>query len=979
MIKRLAAWTFLLFLAGMSPSAVLAAEQMPALEGDLLPTGARMTPLAAPGAHLQDLDPGLADNPQFRADHANAMAIGPDGKTLLVLTGGYNLTYGPAGKIAEQSNEYVFVYDISGNVPRKRQVLTLANSFLGLAWAPDGQRFFASGGPDDQVAVFARKNGQFTPDGAYRLGHKAGLGHGSRPVAAGLAVDPVSRRLLVANYENDSVTLIDLTQRRQLAERDLRPGKSDPAQSGVAGGEYPIQVCWQSPHKAYVSSQRDREIVVLAIEEDAIRIQSRIKTAGQPTALLVNRDGSRLFAAEDNSDSVVAIDTASDAVVEEIPTVAPADLFQNDSGLRGASPNALALSTDQRSLLVTNGGSNALAVIALGPAAGNLPPAEKNKAEDDDDDDDIKPLPDAATAKSRVVGLIPTGWYPSAVAVRPDGRRIYVANAKSPSGPNSGGCRDTLAIAAATPPCRVNNRYIWQLEKANLLSFPPPGPAALAHLTWQVAANNHFAVATDHERHRQVMDALRQHIKHVIYVIKENRTYDQVLGDLDRGNGDPRLVLFPASLSPNHHALASRFVTLDAFFASGEVSNSGWLWSTSARTTDFTEKTGPIAYANRGFGYDWEGVNRGVNVGLADPQKRNAADPDHPDDPDLLPGTADIAAPDGPNGDVGTGALWDSAIRAGLSLRNYGFYLDLEHATKDGPHAVPLLREPAKDGVTVALPTKAALMGNTDPYYRGFDLRLPDFWRIREWEREFDGFTAQGSLPQLMLVRLPNDHFGNFANALDGVNTVETQMADNDYALGRLVERVANSPFKDDTLILSVEDDAQDGADHVDAHRTLAFAAGPMVRQGVVVSTPYNTVNLLRTIEDILGLSPMGLNDGLAEPMADLFDPALTTWSYKAQVPPLLRRSQLPLPTGDGDNATDDCFTAPGHDMAYWDGAMRGQNFLAEDHLDTGRFNAALWAGMKGGQIPPAGRDGTDLSRDRATLLAAARAACTSK
>ncbi|HXP97951.1 MAG TPA: phosphoesterase [Telmatospirillum sp.] len=978
-MKRFGLLAFLFVAILVSPPSI-AAERKPLLTGDLLPTGAWITPLAAPGADLQALDPDLPGNPQFRADHAVAMAQSPDGKTLLLLTSGFNLTYGPAGKIAEQSNEYIFVYDIEGDIPRKRQVLTLPNSFLGLAWAPDGQRFFVSGGIDDRVAVFTRRDASFEPDGAYALGHKAGVGRGVKPMAAGLAVDPLSRRLLVANYENDSVTLIDLAQRRQLAERDLRPGKIDATQSGIAGGEYPIQIRWQSSRKAYVSSQRDREIVVLAIDGTAITVQSRIKTSGQPTAMDINRDGSRLFAVLDNSDSVVAIDTATDSIIEEIPTVAPATLFKNSEELRGASPNQLALSPDQRSLLVTNGGTNSLAVIALGPVAGNLPVPAKNKADDDDDDDDAPAAANgAAPPKSRVVGLIPTGWYPSAVAIRADGRRIFVANAKSPAGPNAGGCRDTLATTETHSPCRANNRYIWQLEKAGLMSLPPPKPAALAQLTWQVAANNHFPGFADHGHNQQVMDAVRQRIKHIIYVIKENRAFDQVLGDLEMGNGDPRLVLFPASLSPNHHALARRFVTLDAFFASGEVSNSGWLWSTSARTTDFTEKAAPILYAGRGLTYDWEGVNRGVNVGLASQRDRKEANPDNPDDADLLPGTADIAAPDGPHGETGAGALWDSAARAGLSLRNYGFYVDLERTTTDGPHAVPLLRQPAADGVTVAMPTKAALMGNTDPYYRGFDLRLPDFWRIREWEREFDGFIAKGSLPQLMLVRLPNDHFGNFANAIDGVNTVELQMADNDYALGRLVERVAGSPFKDDTLILSVEDDAQGGADHVDAHRTLAFAAGPTVRQGVVISTPYNTVNLLRTIEDILGLSPMGLNDGLAEPMADLFDPASTGWDYQAQVPPLLRRSQLPLPAGGPSEATADCFAAPGHDAAYWESVMRGQNFMVEDHLDTERFNAALWTGMKGGQIPPANRNGADLSGDRAALLAAARAACGSK
>jgi len=245
---------------------------------------------------------------------------------------------------------------------------------------------------------------------------------------------------------------------------------------------------------------------------------------------------------------------------------------------------------------------------------------------------------------SRVVGLIPTGWYPNAVAVSGDSGRLVVANGKSPPGANRGACRDSLSLApGALAACTGRNQYVWQLEKAGLLSLPLPSPPALARLTLQVAHNNNFPALRRRETEDAAMAFLRTRIRHVVYVVKENRTYDQILGDLEIGNGDPALALLPENLSPNHHALARGFVTLDDFYDSGESSNTGWSWSTAARTNDFTEKTAPVNYAVRGLQYDAEGLNRLVNVGIADPAARRAANPATPDDADLLPGTVPCA------------------------------------------------------------------------------------------------------------------------------------------------------------------------------------------------------------------------------------------------------------------------------------------------------------------------------------------------
>jgi YVTN family beta-propeller protein len=922
--------------------------------GEALPTGQRLTPTAASDARFEALDPGLPDFPDYRAGQAVALALSPDGATLLVQTSGYNRLADRAGRrAAGASSDYVFVYDVAAGAPRQRQVIKLANSFQGIAWYPDGSGFAVSGGVDDTVHGFSRTAEGFAETlPLIALGHKAGLGLGTKPLAAGIALSADGTRLLVANYQNDSVSLVDLGARRVLHELDLRPGKLDARQQGVPGGEFPRTLAWASASKAYVASERDREIVILAVAEDRLAVTGRVKLPGQPTALLLDRRG-RLFVAEDNSDSVAVIDTAEDQVGAEVSVIAPPELLANPRRLKGAGPNALALSPDEQTLFVSLGGLNAVAVVSLVPA----PSAPRAG-----DDDDKRP------AGPRVIGLVPTGWYPTGVTTGRGGDRLYIVNGKSNAGPNPGACRDTAASAfGSLASCIARNRYIWQLEHAGLLSQPMPQARELARLTWQVAANDNFTASRRKSRHDARMAYLRRRIKHVIYVVKENRSYDQLFGDLARGNGDPRLVLFGAALTPNHHRLARKFVTLDAFFDSGETSNNGWLWTTAARSIDFMEKEAPINYGGRGLQYDSEGLNRGVNVALP-PDQRPLADPDE------LPGTADVAAPDAADGTAGAGYLWDAALKAGLSLRNYGFFGDFTIYDPRRPDTVPLIRDPFAERRVVFSATKTALAPVSDPYYRGFDLRFPDVWRIKEWQRDVADLAARSAMPALMLVRLPNDHFGNFGEGIDGVGTVETQMADNDYALGLLAETVAKSPYAKDTLIFVVEDDAQNGADHVDAHRSIALVLGPYVRRGALVSERYTTVSLLRTIEDILGIPPLGLNDGLAEPMSEVFEERARPWSYDAVVPAILMTTELPVPRGRSElPASGGCGTLPPRDADYWLARLGDQDYSSEDRLDTERFNAELWRGRKM-EAPPPPAGGQDLRRGRPALLAAFRA-----
>jgi len=942
-----------------SPAPVsLAGAALAVRSHEVLPTGMTITPLAPRGASFFPLQPHLRDFPNFIAGQPVTLALSPDGKTLLVLTSGYNRNDGPNGRWDRAaSNEYVFVYDVTHSTPRPLQVLQIPNTFDGIAWNPAGSAFYVSGGDNDDIHVFERSAGRWSEAGPpIRLEHRRGLGIHVKPVAAGLAVTADGRRLLVANFENDSVSLVDLLQRRKIAELDLRPGIINPRDRGIPGGEYPFWVVIHG-HRAWVSCPRDRQIVVLDLSP-ALRVVHRIAVPGQPNRMILNHDASRLFAALATDDTIAVIDTRTSRVIEEIPTTAPRSVFPNPEQLKGSNPNALALSPDGKTLYVTNGGTNSVAVISLAAAA-----AEKRRP---------------ATPLDPIEGLIPTAWYPDSIAVSPGGRMLYVVNTRSDPGPNPRGCRAKYSRSTPYVPCGAANQYILQLSKGGLWSIPMPDRAELASLTHQVAQNEHFRPSPRLRAADQKMAFLRRHIRHVIYIVKENRSYDQVLGDLPEGNGDPRLTLFPQPITPNFHQLALDFVDLDNTDASGDVTGDGWNWSTAARASQMVENTVPLEYAGRGLSYDFQGTNRNINVGFATLAERRAANPETPDDPNLLPGTADVAAPDGPGGQAGTGYLWNDALRAHLTLRNYGCFSDrARYAMRpSNPAYIPPLRNPFASRTRVDFPTKAALMAVTDPYYRSFDQAFPDYWRYREWDREFQLFVKHHDLPALEMVWLPHDHLGSFDTAIDGVDTVETEIADNDYAAGLMVQQVAHSPYRDDTLIFIIEDDAQNGPDHVDAHRTTAYIIGPYVKQHAVVSTHYTTVNMLRTIEDVLGIGPMGINDDVLSPMAGVFTTTPKPWTYTAIVPAILRTTRLPLPPPRQarlavPSENSGAFAHPLHSAAYWAAATRGFDFAVEDDLNTPLFNRILWKGLMGPAVPyPTVRNGRDLRHHRKLLLA---------
>jgi YVTN family beta-propeller protein len=917
-------------------------------------TGQYITPHTTPGAHFNPLITGLADNPTYRAGNAMNTALSPDGKTLLVVTSGYNLLNYTSGPNAGQgepadSTEYVFVYDTSTprNVrnPVPAQVLQIPNSFAGLVWSPDGTKFYVAGGISDDVMVFSQANGSWAQSSSIALGHTSfgaafsgtpyaalgaflynGIGFEEPSSAAGLAITPDGATLLVANIYNDSVSAISTASGSVLWEYDLRPYKNTPAAAGTAGGESPFAIAIKgtpaSGYSAYVTSVRDREVVVLpvAATPPAAGTLVRIALPGSPNQLVLSHDQTRLYVAQDNSDNVAVIDTASNSVIEEIDAIAPPGLLNTAERYTGAATNSVALSPDNSVLYATNGGANDVAVIPL-----------------------------SGPAPHSVAGLIPTGWYPHSVTVSADGKNLYVVNGKSDPG------HDRMYETGAA------NQYVEQLEHAGFLAVPVPTASDLAAATLQVAANNSYTLAPNATA-TATMAALHAVIKHVIYIIKENRTFDQILGDLHNGsNGAPALTMYGKAITPNFHALASNFVTLDNFLCSGEVSGDGWAWSTEARESDFGVKTIPMNYANRGSSNDSEGSNRIIDVGIS----LSARLSDYPSlgntslyailssvfpggTVNLLPGTNDDFATDGPEGTPEQqGYLWDAALRAGLSVRDYGFFNDIvRYNIPVSIGGVPLIENPAATSTTVAWPTNPTLAPTIDPYFRGFDNAFPDTWRWEEWNREFQLYVAGNNLPTLSLVRFMHDHTGNFDTAAAGINTPDLQQADNDYAVGKLVETVANSPYASSTLIFVLEDDSQDGPDHVDAHRSTAYVVGPYVKQKAIVSTQYSTINMLRTIEDILGIDHLNLNDATQPPMADMFDLTQTSWSYTAVASPLLTGTGLqPLLPASAKSAAA---MKPAHDAAWWSAHTKGYDWSSEDRIPADEYNRVQWEGLKG-------------------------------
>jgi YVTN family beta-propeller protein len=947
---------------GLSAALVTLALSLPAradLQAQQLATGQLITPTAPHGAVQQYLNPHLAAYPNFIAGEAVRSQLSPDGKTLAVLTAGQNSLYKSDGTVdSAASTQFLFIYDVSGSHrgnPLLKQVIQQTNAHVGLVFSPDGKTLYAAGGKDDAVYAYSNVGGTWTLAATLALNHGTkGIGVSVAPNAAGLAVSADGKTLVVANNYNDSISVIDTATGTVRYEHDLRPFfTGNEGTNGGVGGTFPFGVAIKDNKVAYVSSDRDREVVVVDISSaTAGHLITRIKLDGNALGMTLDASGKRLYVAQDNADQVAVIDTASNSVIAKIDARAPQGVIDgnghHDGRVTGAATFSVTLSPDGQTLYAVNSAANSIAVI---PLQGDC-------------------------ASYKVAGLIPTAYEPHDITFSRDGRTMYIVNGKSVTGPNPGHLSSQTANitsfmypggnTAAAAAARASNQYQFQLERASLVAAPVPSNGQLAQLTQQVAQNNFYRAESDHDR--ATMAFLNRRIKHVIYIIKENRTFDQILGDLNNGaNADESLVQFDKTITPNFHNIATQFVTLDNFNDPGDGSMDGWSWSLQARVTNTETITQQINYAavNRGLSYESEGTNRSVPVNYATVAERDAAAgapgttnysaataglPGGTDN--VLTGTGNHASSDAPYGEQ-LGYIFDAVLQAGGTVRNYGTLVN--NIGSIGTAAAPI-SDPFTSGVVQVAPLKPSLAALTDLYFRGYDNNYPDLWRFNEWKREFDQFAANGGLPNLSLVRFSHDHMGNFSTALAGVNTPETQQADDDLAVGRLVETVAASRYAKDTLIIVVEDDCQDGPDHVDSHRATAYMVGPYVKQGAVVNTHYSQINAIRTIEDILGTAHMNLNTAYQPPMTDVFDThASGAWTFASQASTVLATTTLAMETngGLGVQYASGALVKPKHDAQYWAKATAGFDFSDADRVPPLRFNRVLWKGLKGSKPYP--------------------------
>jgi len=693
------------------------------------------------------------------------------------------------------------------------QTLIQPAAFLGIGFSRDGSELFVSGGNDDTIFCYSWRDGTATLERKIVLAEKAPEKPGSR-YPAGLAVSRAGNYLYVAENVGDSLAVVDLTTSKVVQR--------------FPTDHYPYAVEAAANGKVYVSAWAADTVAEFQTKPDGLLApHGKLKVGPRPSALLANRSGSRLFAALAGTDQIAVVDTARGTVLRYLSDAAPAGPAE------GSTPNALALSPDESQLFVAEADNNAVAVFDIS----EMHISEKHQG----------------VASSRLKGRIPTDWYPTAVLDA--GGHLLVLNGKghgshaNPDGPIPGeGIKRPLGYA------------LGQLNGTLRSSADQVSSTALADYSRRVAEANNWQAL----RVRKAYPPF----KHVVYIIKENRTYDQVLGDLKEGDGDPALVFFGQAISPNHHALALRFGLFDRFFTNAEVSSQGHIWSTAAYVTDFGEKTIPSAYSGKREGVDGEEIDEPIN-----------------------------------------GFLWTLAKKKGISFRDYGEMVKV-------PEGWPV--------------TQREVVPYVSPTYPAFDLKTPDQARADAWIAELQKFVQDGKMPSLEVMHLPSDHT---AGGRAGFRTPRAFMADNDLALGRIVEALSKSPFWKDTVIFVLEDDSQSGPDHIDSHRSCFFAISAYNRPGTIHRFA-NTTDVVAAIEDILGMGRLSQFDYFSRSLADIFveAPDLSPWT--AIVP------QVDM------NETN----APATTAAR---ASEGLDFSAPDRVDDAIFNQILWSMMKGSQSLP--------------------------
>lgn len=721
----------------------------------------------------------------------NGWRISPVGQHFTVGDLPMNLVVTPDGDhVIVTNNGYsqpnLVVYDYTKQISRDR--VMLESAWLGLVFHPDGKRLYSSGSAKNRVDEFSWDKAVLKKIGEFALPKPA-----NDSFVGGLAVAPDGKRLYTVHVLGEKLHAIDLQTRAVVKTIDL------PAEP------YTVLV---SPDSATVYLSLWGGSKVLVFNAADLSLKHEIAVGEHPNAMTFSKDGSRLFVACANTNAVWSVDLAKGYATEQIG-IAP---FPNMPP--GSTPNALDLSPDGKTLLVANADNNTVTAI---------------KIEDD--------------GKAEVEGFIPTGWYPTGVRYSKDGSKIFILSGKGLVGASNPRGRQAGIVTA--PDGQYTGAMLW----GSLTTLDTPNAAKLREFTatalFVTPDTGKSQLTPAKAPPRSVIPGkvgLPSPIKHVFYVIRENRTYDQILGDLPQGNGDPSLTLFGENTTPNAHALMRQFVLLDNFYVDAEVSYDGHAFSTGAWATDAVEKIWPMNYGRREARYLSEGGGAMRNQ------------------------YGNLAA--GPRG-----YIWDAAARAKVSYRSYGEFsipgaeirMDEEGMKPPYRGSVPGLKE------------------HVHPTYPPYNLSIPDNQRIDVWLEEFREFEKNGNLPRLNILRLGNDHT---AGSRPGSKTPRAMIAENDQALGRLVEAISKSKYWKETAIFVLEDDAQNGPDHVDAHRSLGFIISPYTqRKGAVDSTLYTTSGFLRTMELILGLEPLSQYDAAATPAYNAFSLAPNLAPYAALAP----------------------------------------------------------------------------------------------
>lgn len=870
------------------------------------------------------------------------IALSPDGRYATLLNDGY----GTQETVATQS---IAVLDLKTNqladYPDKRFGEEAHQSyFLGLVFGADGKHLYASvgsitdatgqkaGDTGNGIAVYSFADGKVAPDRFIAIapqplaaGKRVALALQNTPAGtaisypAGLALISGGGRdqLLVANNLSDNVVLLDVAggkvvERFDLSTNDLVPSSFPYTCVATRDGQRAWCSLWNASQVAELDLTGGKVVRWIKLKQP----EEAIAPGSHPTAMLLSPDEKLLYVALSNADAVALVSTESSQIISLLNTTV------RGQELSGTYPSALAQSADGKRVFLADASSNAVAAF---------------------DVSNVNPNATGEAAASSALGFIPTDWYPTALAVHGDDLLIATAKGQG-TGPNKGLGKTTYEMK------RHGHPYIATLLRGSIARLSIPATLGkLDELTRTVENDNLL-----HNDPGTIQFAGGKNpIKHVIYVIKENRTFDQILGDLRVGDGDPSLTMYGADVTPNEHKLALQFGVLDNFYDSGEVSGDGHLWSTAAITSDYNEKTWQIAYRGKERTYDFQGT-------VADEYPLDHNQPDI-DDP-------------------ATGFLWDNLARHGLSYRDYGEYVnaawcnkirkaaspkqgtpsaqeaecprtevqkgeplapnvgDPHAGTSPWPWAVPLFK--------LVKPTKAVLRNHFDPLYPDFNTDYPDQLRADEFLNEFGAYararianeSEEFQLPAFVLLYLPDDHTGG---TRPDKPRPEASIADNDLALGRVVEAVSHSPYWDDTAIFVLEDDAQNGADHVDAHRSIAFvvskyspgtAADPFVDHRF-----YTTVNVIHSMEMLLGLPPMNQNDGYAPAMGPMFSGAGNQASFQA----------------DYRNLKNGLIYETNKRNAAGASESAKMDFSRPDAAGAARLNKVLWRDQKGDTAEP--------------------------